>query len=110
MRRARLAVVLCCLAGCDRGMEAVSSTPAWVERPLLARQRIDGQRPPLLVLLHGIGADENDLLPLAHRLDPRFTVASLRAPHHYYQGYSWFHIDFRPDGTVVPDIAQARAT
>src|SRR5439155_16129454 len=66
--------------------------------------------PPLLVLLHGIGADENDLLPLARRLDPRFTVVSLRAPRPYHQGYAWFHIDFRPDGTVVPDVSQARAT
>jgi phospholipase/carboxylesterase len=62
------------------------------------------------VLLHGIGADENDLLPLARRLDPRFTVVSLRAPRPYHEGYAWFHIDFRPDGTVVPDVSQARGT
>jgi phospholipase/carboxylesterase len=33
-----------------------------------------------LILLHGYGADENDLLPLAHELDPRLAVVSLQAP------------------------------
>ena len=28
-------------------------------------------KPPLLVLLHGYGADEKDLLPMVVRLDPR---------------------------------------
>lgn len=42
-------------------------------------------------------------------MDPRFRVASLRAPHRYYGGYAWFHIGFRPGGRVVPDVAQARA-
>jgi phospholipase/carboxylesterase len=110
MRRAPLALVLCWLASCGAGAGPVISPPAWVERPLPARQQIDGRPPPLLVLLHGIGADENDLFPLAQRLDPRFTVVSLRAPHRYHQGWAWFHIDFQPGGTVVPDVAQARAT
>jgi phospholipase/carboxylesterase len=33
-----------------------------------------------LVLLHGYGADENDLLPIAHELDPRLRAVSLRGP------------------------------
>ena len=33
-----------------------------------------------LVLLHGYGADEHDLLPLAHYLDPRLRAVSLQAP------------------------------
>src|SRR5438552_6468259 len=33
-----------------------------------------------LVLLHGYGADENDLLPLAHELDPRLRAVSLQGP------------------------------
>jgi phospholipase/carboxylesterase len=33
-----------------------------------------------MVLLHGYGADEHDLLPLAHELDPRLRAVSLRAP------------------------------
>jgi phospholipase/carboxylesterase len=33
-----------------------------------------------LVLLHGYGADENDLLPLVHELDPRLRAVSLQGP------------------------------
>ena len=33
-----------------------------------------------LVLLHGYGADERDLLPIAHELDPRFRAVSLQGP------------------------------
>ncbi len=79
----------------------------WVERVAPARQASKGP-PPLVVLLHGIGADENDLFPLARALDPRCTVVSLRAPHPYVAGYAWFQIDFRRGGEIVPDVAQAR--
>lgn len=34
--------------------------------------------PPLLVLLHGIGADEADLVALAPSLDRRFLIVSAR--------------------------------
>jgi phospholipase/carboxylesterase len=64
-------------------------------------------RPPLLVLLHGVGADEQDLLPLAAHLDPRLLCVSLRAPReHPVMGHSWFDIDW---STVPPryDLAQA---
>lgn len=83
--------------------------PVWVERRLDAREATPGGRPPLLVLLHGIGADEDDLFPLAARLDPRFTVVSLHAPHPYPPGFAWFRIDFRPGARVVPDGRQAAA-
>lgn len=35
-------------------------------------------RPPLIVLLHGRGADENDLFELAPFIDPSFAIASVR--------------------------------
>jgi phospholipase/carboxylesterase len=69
--------------------------------------RVASERPPLLVLLHGVGADEKDLLPLAAHLDPRLLVVSVRAPREYpVMGYSWFDIDW---STVPPryDLAQA---
>lgn len=53
-------------------------------RPPIVRWRKaqnDGSgRPPLLILLHGRGADENDLFELAPYLDPRCAVAAIRAP------------------------------
>ncbi len=49
----------------------------------------------MAVLLHGLGADEQDLFGLAPWLDPRLLVVSARAPHEAQpMGYSWFDIDF----------------
>lgn len=81
--------------------------PQFTERVVAPRRARPGP-PPLLVLLHGIGADEHDLLPLAGAVAPQCTTVSLRAPYHYSVGYAWFHLDFRPGGEVVPDVAQAR--
>ena len=61
--------------------------------------RVRTPQPPLLLLLHGIGADENDLLPLAQFLDPRFLILAVRAPHEAAaMGYGWYEIDW----TVTP--------
>ena len=91
-------------------MAASPSPPHLVERVAQARRTTPGVSPPLLVLLHGIGADENDLFSLASKLDPRFTVVSVRAPRPYHTGYAWFDIVWRPDGSIVPNVAQARET
>lgn len=51
---------------------------------------------PLLVLLHGYGADERDLFSLASRLPSEPVIASLRAPLSLpwpNQGYSWYPIE-----------------
>lgn len=57
---------------------------------------------PMLVLLHGRGTDENDLLGLVPSFDPRLLIISVRAPHQFpYGGYTWFDID--ETGTVNID-------
>jgi phospholipase/carboxylesterase len=50
---------------------------------------------PLLLLLHGLGADEQDLFPLGRALHPRATVVAARAPFAgaafgYGAGYAWY--------------------
>ena len=45
---------------------------------------------PLLVLLHGYGANEQDLLSLADLLPKEFAVASVRAPLVSGAGFTWF--------------------
>ncbi|MFE1666127.1 alpha/beta hydrolase [Microbacterium sp. P02] len=50
---------------------------------------------PLLVLLHGYGADEHDLFGLAPHLPPEFVLAAVRAPlapPWPSPGYSWYPI------------------
>jgi phospholipase/carboxylesterase len=49
---------------------------------------------PTLILLHGRGTDENDLLDLASSFDSRLLVVSIRAPFKFpYGGYTWFDLD-----------------
>jgi len=45
---------------------------------------------PLLVLLHGYGANEADLFGLADQLPEEFVVASVRAPMPMGPGFTWF--------------------
>ncbi len=47
---------------------------------------------PTLILLHGRGANEWDLLPLAAYLDPRLLVVSVRAPWPLGPGAEWYRM------------------
>jgi phospholipase/carboxylesterase len=48
---------------------------------------------PTLILLHGRGADENDLLGLAQYLDARLLIIAVRAPFDFeYGGYTWYDL------------------
>jgi phospholipase/carboxylesterase len=64
--------------------------------------RRSDEQSPLLVMLHGYGSNEKDLLGLAHSLDARLRVVSVRAP--LVLGpemFGWFPIDFTPGGITV---------
>lgn len=56
----------------------------------------DAAERPLLVLLHGYGADEHDLFALAQHLPSAYDVAAVRAPltpPWPSPGYSWYPIE-----------------
>jgi phospholipase/carboxylesterase len=56
-------------------------------------------KPPLLLLLHGYGSNEQDLFSLTPYLDERLLIVSARAPIPLFPGgYAWFQIDFTPFG------------
>ncbi|MBY4714568.1 alpha/beta hydrolase [Burkholderia cepacia] len=60
-----------------------------------------------LLLLHGVGGNETNLLNLAGIIDPRIEIAFLRAPLTFGPGqHAWFPVRFGPSG---PEIDAARA-
>ena len=64
------------------------------------RRIVDGKS-PAIILLHGRGADENDLLGLAQYFDERLAVFSVRAPYPFeFGGYTYFQLN--DDGTAEP--------
>lgn len=73
---------------------------------------VDRTEGPLLVVMHGFGANEADLLPLAEHLPERVTVAAVRAPFPVPQlgpaAFGWFPLGERP-GTPEAAYVDAAA-
>jgi phospholipase/carboxylesterase len=64
---------------------------------------------PVLLLLHGRGTDETDLLPLGEALDPRLLIVAARAPFPFpWGGYAWYDLD--PRGVGYPDAQKLEAS
>jgi phospholipase/carboxylesterase len=62
---------------------------------IVRKPQADAAAPPLLILLHGLGSNEQDLFSFAPQLDPKYLIVSLRAPIlSGYGGYAWFNLDF----------------
>ncbi len=60
---------------------------------------------PLLVVLHGLGANETDLLPLATVLPAELAIASVRAPIAFPPGWAWFPPEQTPQLPAQMDDA-----
>lgn len=74
-------------------------------------QPVEGMRPPLLALLHGVGSNERDLFGLAPELDPRFCVVSARGPLTRGPGrYAWFDVQFLSGGRFLINPEQLEAS
>lgn len=79
-------------------------------RPLSLVHRLRGPgvptmppgRPPLLILLHGVGSNELAMASLAGAFDPRFIVLSVRSPIELAPfAFAWFHLTFTPEGPLI---------
>lgn len=78
-------VLVVMLAACQRTAQ---------EPPLFTVKANVQAGAPVLVLLHGYGANENDLMGLQPVLDPRFELIGVRAPIALPGGgYAWFRSD-----------------
>lgn len=57
--------------------------------------KVKTDNPPVVILLHGIFGNENNLFSFADKLPDRFLIISVRAPYRIEEGkYRWFRADF----------------
>ena len=72
------------------------------------RQPAPAQPDRLLVLLHGVGSNENDLLPLADGVEPTTLVVLVRGPLQLgATQFAWFSVNFTANGPqIVPEQAE----
>lgn len=62
---------------------------------LVKHPKVENNKTPLLILLHGVGSNETDLFSLANQLPEKYLVVSARAPINLGKdSYGWYHIDF----------------
>jgi phospholipase/carboxylesterase len=69
---------------------------------LVRKPNIQSIKPPLLLLLHGVGSNEQDLFSFADRLPAQYLIVSVRAP--YILGtnrYAWYEVDLSKGAPIV---------
>ncbi len=81
---------------------------------LVRKPKIDSSKPPLLILLHGYGSNEQDLFSFAEELPDELLIISARAPLTLgFGSYAWYTIHFdTTDGKFsdIPEAIKARDT
>ena len=62
---------------------------------LIREPKIKSEKPPVIILLHGFGSNEEDLFSFANQLPDKFLVISARAPITISPGsYTWYEVEF----------------
>jgi phospholipase/carboxylesterase len=112
MRAALLAVIVC--AACAEPASLTQEARPVTVEPLFdlhvpARTPSPHGKAPALVLIHGVGSHERDLVGLASAFDARLDVHSLRAPLvRGPESFAWFSVTFGPQGPIH-DATEAEA-
>lgn len=65
--------------------------------------------PPLLLMLHGYGSNEHDLMGIAPYLDKRLHIVSARAIFDVGFGYGWYHLYGVPGNLISDDATRAKS-
>jgi len=75
---------------------------------LVREPKISIENPPLLILLHGYGSNEQDLFSFADELPDELLIISAKAPLTLGHGsYAWYTIHFDNTDSKFSDIPQA---
>lgn len=70
--------------------------------------KVKSENPPLLILLHGYGSNEQDLFSFASELPDELLVISARAPQTLGMGsYAWYTIHFDMNNGKFSDTNEA---
>ncbi len=77
-------------------------------RYLIREPKVQKDKNPLLLLLHGYGSNEEDLFSFAQELPEEYYVISAQAPYALQPyGYAWYAINFDADMNKFSDNDQA---
>ena len=78
---------------------------------LVKQPKKSSRNPPLLILLHGYGSNEQDLFSFAEELPEELLIVSARAPYEMGQGgHAWYAINFDNNNGKYSDLEQARTS
>ncbi len=78
---------------------------------LIREPKIQQEKNPLLLLLHGYGSNQEDLFSFAQELPDQYYVISAQAPYSLEPyGYAWYAINFDADMNKFSDDQQAIAS
>ncbi len=69
---------------------------------LVREPKVKSEHPPLLILLHGIGSNEQDLFSFANKLPGKYLVISAQGPYSLGgNGYAWYHADYSAHPAII---------
>jgi phospholipase/carboxylesterase len=67
----------------------------------------EDEKPPVLIVLHGYGTDEYDLLPIAEQIGRQFLIISLQAPiERPNGGHAWYDLIQTENGIIPDDLSR----
>jgi phospholipase/carboxylesterase len=76
---------------------------------IVRQPKIEQKNPPLLILLHGFGSNEEDLFSFASELPDELLIVSARAPFDMnFGGFAWYAITLDANDEKFSDLDEAR--
>lgn len=76
---------------------------------IVRQPKIEQKNPPLLILLHGFGSNEEDLFSFASELPDQLLIVSARAPFDMnFGGFAWYAITLDANNEKFSDLDEAR--
>jgi phospholipase/carboxylesterase len=77
---------------------------------LVREPLVKSENPPVLMLLHGVGSNEQDLFSLANQLPDNYLIISARAPISLGgNSFAWYQVDFST-GKPVFNVEQEKTS